>query len=123
MILSARVSPSDSIVELRRGEHVIIARVVWREGGRVGLQSAARVPVEEMMSTHAAQPQLVGTGGRPVERRRHSRDAASSARLRGRAREFVAVGLIGASLASAAWLMTEQALARPMALVASALGK
>jgi hypothetical protein len=37
--------------------------------------------------------------------------------------EFVAVGLIGASLASAAWLMAEQALARPMALVASALGR
>lgn len=123
MILSARVSPNDSIVELRRGEHVIIARVVWREGGRVGLQSADRVPVEEIMSTHAAQPQRVGAGGRPVERRRRPRDAASSARLRGRAMEFVAVGLIGASLASAAWLMAEQALARPMALVASALGR
>jgi len=122
MILSARVSPSDSIVELRRGEHVIIARVVWQEGGRVGLQSADRVPVEEIMSSHTAQPQRLGDGGRPIERRRHPRDA-SSARIRGRVMEFVAVGLIGASLASAAWLVAEQALARPMALVASALGR
>lgn len=123
MILSGRVSPNDSVVELRRGEHVIVARVVWRDGGRIGLQSAERVPVEKIMSTHAAQPQRFGTGDRPVERRRHSRDAASSARIRGRAMEFVAVGLIGVSLASAAWLMVEQALARPLALVASALGR
>jgi hypothetical protein len=35
--------------------------------------------------------------------------------------EFVAVGLIATSLA-AAWQMTEQVQARPLALVASALG-
>ena len=39
----------------------------------------------------------------------------------GRTMEFVAVGLIATSLA-AAWQMTEQALARPLALAASALG-
>jgi hypothetical protein len=36
--------------------------------------------------------------------------------------EFIAVGLIATLLVTAAWQMTGQALARPLALVESALG-
>ena len=54
MIHSGRVAPKGSVVELHRGDHVIVARVVWRDGARVGLQSTDRVPVEEIMSGEGA---------------------------------------------------------------------
>jgi len=122
MILSGRVSPKDSLVELRRGEHVIIARVVWRDGGRVGLQSKDRVPVEEIISTDRVPLLRLTVDGHPIERRRRSREPSVTARSQGRIMEFIAVGLIATSLVTAAWQMTGQALARPLVLVASALG-
>src|SRR5215218_5584495 len=55
MIHSGREAPRGSLVELRRGEHVIIARVAWRDGARVGLCSEDRVPIEEIMSVGYSQ--------------------------------------------------------------------
>lgn len=121
MIHSGRVAPKGSVVELHRGDHVIVARVVWRDGARVGLQSTDRVPVEEIMSGEGAQALRLTADGQAIERRRRPREA-SDARIRARVMEFMAVGAIAASLATGAWLMTEQALERPMALIASALG-
>lgn len=108
MIQSARAEPEGSLVELRRGQHVIVARVVWREGARVGLQSDDRVPVEEIMSLSGSQAlQLVANAGELVERRRHRRSLAAESRLQGRAMEFAAVLAIGIALAGGAWTMAK----------------
>jgi hypothetical protein len=119
MIHSARAGPKDNVVELRRGEHVIIARVVWSDGARVGLQACDRVPLEEIVSADRA-PLPAPVDGRFVERRRSPRYA--DPRLRGRAIEFIATLAVAASLATGGWLMAEEAFARPLALVATALG-
>ena len=50
MIHSARAGPSGSIVELRRGDLVIVARVVWQDGARVGLQSDDPISVQDILS-------------------------------------------------------------------------
>lgn len=73
------------------------------------------------MSGEGAQALRLTADGQAIERRRRPREA-SDARIRARVMEFMAVGAIAASLATGAWLMTEQALERPMALIASALG-
>ena len=122
MIHSGRITPKDGAVELRRGEHVIVARVVWREGARVGLQSDDCLPVEEILSADGTQALHRAAGAVPVERRRQPRIEPPDARVRARAVEFAALASIGAVLAIAGWLMTEAALAKPMALVALALG-
>jgi len=122
MIRSARAGPLGSLVELRRGEHVIIARVVWREGARLGLRSEDRVPVEEIMSLSGSQAlQLVADHGSLVERRRYRLPAAES-RLKGRIIEYAAVVAIGVALAGGAWTMARQALVRPFADASAALG-
>ena len=106
-------------VELRRGEHMIVARVVWRDGARAGLRCDERVPVEEIvMLGHAPALQLTATNG---ERRRHPRPEVSS-RLRGRAIEFAGLLAIIAALAGAGVSMVGAAFARPLAAVALALG-
>ena len=122
LIHSARAAPEGSIIELRRGDQVIVARVMWREGARVGLQADERLPVEQIMSlgqSHALQ--LTASSGPAVERRKQPRTEVD-ARLRGRAIEFASVAVIAASLALTIWSMASEALARPMAAVSAALG-
>jgi PilZ domain len=123
LIHSSRPAQQGSIVKLRRGDHEIVARVVWRDGSRVGLRSEERMPVEEILSLDQAQALRLTAGDGPVaERRRWPRAPERDARLRGRALEFAAVGMIAASLAFCAFAMAKQALTRPLATVAAALG-
>jgi hypothetical protein len=78
--------------------------------------------VEEILSADGAQALRPTAGAVTLERRRQPRIERSDARVRARALEFVALASIGAVLAIGGWLMTEAALAKPMALVAIALG-
>jgi hypothetical protein len=122
LIHSARAAPEGSTIELRRGDHVIVARVMWREGARVGLQADERLPVEQIMSLGQSQAlQLTASSGAGVERRKQPRTKID-ARLRGRAIEFASVAVIAASMALTIWSMASEALARPMAAVSAALG-
>jgi hypothetical protein len=123
MIHSARAGAEGSLVELRRGDHVIIARIVWREGARAGLQSDDRVPIEEIVSLDGARSlQLVASKGDLIERRRYCRRSGDEFRLRGRLMEFAAVVIIVIALAGGIWSIAKQALARPLAEVSAALG-
>lgn len=118
MIHSGRPMVEGTQVEVRRGDHVILARVMWRDGGRAGLRAEERVPVEEIMTLGQSLSLQLTAANR--ERRRHLR-AADRCRLRGRAIEFAGVLTIAASLAGAGLVMIEQAFARPLALVSAAL--
>jgi hypothetical protein len=122
MIHSARVSAKGSMVELRRGEHVIVARVMWREGARAGLHSDERLPIEKLATLGQPQPLRVASeDGKFVERRKRPRPQ-DDARLRGRAMEFIGVGAIGVTLALGAWTIASEAFARPLETVRNALG-
>lgn len=122
MIQSGRAGPKGSLVELRRGDHVIVARIVWREGARAGLQVEDRLPVEEIMSASQCKSlQLVACGGAVVDRRKRLRPKPVDARLRGRALEYVGIGAIAVTLALGIWTMAEQALSGPLAKVEAAL--
>ena len=118
MIHTGRPIPEGTQVEVRRGDHLIVARVMWRDGGRVGLKTEEPLPVEEIM-TLGQSPSLQLTAA-PGERRRHPRPEDRS-RLRGRAIEFAAVVAIAVSLAGGALYMVEAAFARPLAFVSAAL--
>jgi len=113
-----QVAPGTA-VEIRRGNHVIIARVVWRSGGRAGLHAEERLPVEEIMTVGQA-PALQLTAG-DNDRRRYPRPEDRS-RAQGRMVEFAGAGVVALSLAVAALSMVEQAFARPIAMVAAVLG-
>jgi hypothetical protein len=119
-----RAVSNEGVVELRRGDHVIVARVMWRDGTRAGLQVDDRLPVEQIMSQSQSDAlQITAPQGIVGERRKQSRATADDARLRGRAIEFFSVGVIVASLAVTVWSMAHQALAAPMTAVSAALGQ
>lgn len=122
LIHSARATAEGSTVELRRGEHVIVARVMWRDGARVGLRSDERLPVEEIMSLSGSKAlQLVASDGTRVDRRRRPRPKSHDARLRGRKMEFLGVAALVLCLVLSSWIMVEAAFAKPLALIGAAL--
>jgi hypothetical protein len=119
LIHTSRPAPTGSQIELRRGDHSIVARVVWRDGAKAGLRAEDRVPIEEIVTLGQSQVlQLTASG----QERRKSPRPDDRRRLRGRALEFASVVVIGASLAGGAVLLVEEAFSRPLAMVQAALG-
>lgn len=107
-------------VELRRGDQIIVARVIWRRGSLAGLRAQDRVPVEAIATSGAKRSAIVPGLGRPIIDRRGSRRHERS-RMRGRALEFASLALIGATLSVAVLSMVAAALAQPFSKVSTAL--
>lgn len=119
MIHTGRPIARGTEVELRRGHYVIVARVVWRDGGRAGLRAEDRVPIEDIVTLGQSPAlQLTATAG---ERRKQPRPEDRS-RFQGRAIEFAGVLVVAVGLAGAGFTMVEAAFARPLAVVAAAFG-
>jgi hypothetical protein len=123
LILTARPIFEGSTVEVLKGDHLMIARVVWTSAGRSGLRSNELLPVEEILSLDQGRSlQLIASNGVLHDRRRGLRRAPVDSRTRGRLLEFLAVGAIAASLAAGTWVMAQHALTKPLARAEAALG-
>jgi hypothetical protein len=123
LIQSLRPAPEGSSVQIVRGDHLIVARVMWSKAGRSGLRSEGRLPVDEIMSVKQLPSlRLIASNGTLHDRRRSSRAVARDARLGGRAFEFVAISAIAVTLAVGVWGLAHEALANPLASAAAALG-
>ena len=113
--------PRGSYVEVRKGPHVIVWRVMWSEDRKLGLATQDDLSVDNIIDPAAsAALQLAAAAYPAAERRARSRSHETS-RQRGRAFEFVCVAVLAASLSTAAFAMVQQTLARPLAEVRSAL--
>jgi hypothetical protein len=122
LIYAPRASPGDAM-EVRRGDHVIRGRVIWRNGARIGLQAEDYIPIEEIMSVgDACALQLTAAPQRSAARPTDSAAAEDRSRMQGRALEFLCVGMIAASLALGASSLVGAALARPLAAASAVLG-
>lgn len=89
MIHSGRAGPAGTMVELHRGDHVIIARVVWRDGGRAGLHSDEQLPVEEIISLGRSCGLRIAASDREfIERRKRPRRSSADSRSTGGMLDF-----------------------------------
>lgn len=123
LIHSAWPVTQGSMVEILRGDQLIIARVMWSEAGRSGIRSDDRLPVEDILSLEQSRAlQLIASNGVFYDRRKDGRRVASDRQLDGRAIEFLASVAIAVSLALGLWAMAEQALSGLLAKVSAALG-
>ena len=109
-------------LELRRGNHVIVARVVWSDGKRCGARAQDVLPVRDIIhdkkASRAASPAI-----EPRAATRTVTDRADAARRRGRSIEFF---IFGMAVACSAFLIAEFAstmLAAPLARVEIALAR
>jgi hypothetical protein len=112
-----------SILEVRRGDHVIVAQVMWSSDRRAGLKAQHAIAIEALASS-APAPECALSGGGRVDRRAKPRrdDAHQASRERGRAMQFGSLAvsaLAGAALAAAA---VTSLLDASMAQVAAVLG-
>lgn len=122
MIRCGPTVPEGSIVELHRGNRLITARVVWRDGPRAGLQTEDRLAVDEILSEgQSAHLQLIASDGALVERRNFRRPERGDSRLVGRMIEFAGLVAIVAGLASCLYALAQHTLGKPIASAAKAL--
>ena len=113
-----------SYVEIRRGSHVLIARVAWSKGHRAGLRSQDPIFIQSLVAEPNAAAQSKAPG-LPVERRRAPRTVRQRhdrSRLLGRTMEFACFVIAAGAVALAAFGAVEQALAQPLSQISAALG-
>ncbi len=119
LVYSKGAAQPGSVVQLSRGGHLIIARVVWRENRRMGLYAPDPLPVDEITNAETAAAAVEAVhANRPVHTHK---DSHESSRGRSRMLQFASTALIGAALACVAALCVERALASPIATIGEAL--
>ena len=107
-------------VEVWHRELAISARIVWREGGRAGLEAEDRIPVEEILSIASSASLQVSAAARGAERRKRRRTHDDS-RVLGRSVEFVSIAVITVALALGFSSLVGRALALPLGSVTTEL--
>lgn len=123
MLVHAPTTPSrGSYLEIRRGGYVIVARVVWANDNRFGVQTQDVVPADDLIRnpdgaarTSSQHPSAF------VERRATPRQRHETSRWRARAFEFGTFVLLGGIAATLMLGAMGELLARPLALVETAL--
>jgi hypothetical protein len=114
-------------VEICRGRHVIIARVMWTKGHRAGLKSQDPIWTESLLvepSNDRSAPPVASA--MPIVRRQKPRSTQQRhehSRLAARAMEFACLGMGGAAMALLAFGMVEEALAQPLSKIETALSR
>ena len=122
MIQTGQPAQHGTIVEIRRERHVISGRVMWRNGGKIGLQCEDRVPVEEILSLGASKSlRLVATDGALIERRQVPRCERPEARHLGRTLQFTGVLAIVLALSISGVIWVKTTLAQPLRAAEAAL--
>ena len=125
MIQSSEPPPGGSYLELRRGRHVIIARVMWSRDRRSGLLAQDVLPTDAIIAEPDHSTAKLVVGGE--ERRSAPATRASRAtshehsRWQSRAMEFASIAAVAMTLVTLACGAVANALDRPMATVEFAL--
>lgn len=123
LVYSPQPAKPGSVVEVRRGEQAIVARVVWRQNNRIGLRSQDRLEVEQVITgaSSAAALQLRAVD-MIADKRKHARDHDNS-RVLSRMLEFASITAAGAVLAFCAYALVAQSLLAPFTRVIAELSQ
>ena len=123
LLLHSSDAPSaGSYLEIRRGQHVMVARVVWSEAERFGVHTQDRLPVEAIVRDLPAIGSSEPGQNRFVERRHRPRERHERSRLAGRWLEYAAFAIGGMIAASSAYGAVSVAMAQPIAELRTVLG-
>lgn len=130
LIHAPETPPRGAYLEVRRGSHAIIARVVWTNDQRFGVCTQDRLSIEAIIrepdwsASDARQPAQTPA---PVERRSVKRRPAGErherSRIMARAAEFACLAIAGASAALVAFSIVEENFRRPLTDVAAVLAR
>ena len=126
MIRADEPPPHGSYLELRRGRHVIVARVMWTSDRHCGLRAQDELPTDAII----AEPDTSESRSIALNAERRAQPAARSphptahehSRWRARGLEFVSLAIAGGVFASLAYGAVANVLQRPLVAVKTALG-
>ena len=110
-------------VEIYRGTHRIVARVVWVQDDRFGARAQDAIAVDAIARGEEAPPPALDCSDRRFKPRApSSAERAERSRRWSRKAEFLAVSGFGCAAAFLAFDMVRETLSRPLALVEAKLG-
>lgn len=117
---AARPPGRGEYVEIRRGAHTIIGRVIWSGAHRFGVAAQGTMPVYSIIN----EPDKQVLDPAKVERRAVPRPPKPQveSRIRVRLFEFLCVAGIGVGIAVTVAGTVQAAIATPMALISNTLG-
>lgn len=122
MIRTGYAAQEGSIIEVRRDQHIIGGRVMWRNGSKIGLHCDDGVPVDDILTLGAcASLRLVSHNGALLDRRRLPRPHRDQPRHAGRLIQFAAILTIVLLLAFSGVLWVRATLAAPLRAAETAL--
>ena len=111
---------SGHYLELRRGSHVIVARVVWSAEGKCGARTQDVIPVFDIINDHPAERKKFGLA--VVDRRTAPRPQAPGwQRFVGQKMEYLTIGAVALLAAAGIGHSVYTALSVPMAAVKTVL--
>ena len=115
-----------SYVELRRGRHVIIGRIVWAKYHRFGVRTQDRVPMESLIrEPEVLCDDMAPPPDAPVFDRRVAMRAAAvrhdDSRIFARGFEFISIAMLGVAAALLASSGVSKAVAGPLSQISTAL--
>lgn len=115
--------PRGSYLEIRRGGHVIVARVIWVNSNRFGVHTQDPIPSGGLIG-EATRTFAKSAESGIVERRAAARPVScrhEASRRRARAFEFGTIAILAAAMASLAVDIVHDLLTGPLASVENAL--
>lgn len=128
MIHSAQPPPQGAYLEVRRGRHAIVARVVWTREQRFGVRTQDQLSIEAIVSEPDKSapearrlPDAAGERRQTGSRQRSLKERNERSRMFGRAFEFACIVLAGLSAALVVHGFVAKSLSRPLAEVGASL--
>ena len=120
--------PKGSYVEVRRGHHVIVGRVVWTQGGRAGVATQDPLPVDAIAGD---SQRATADGDDPAEpaalsqrqwelRARASERCHERSKWQARAMQVAWLAVMGTAAAVTAFGAVQKALSTPLSHAAAA---
>ena len=125
LVRSSQMVNRGSYLEIRRGPHVIVARVIWSASDRFGLQTQDPVPAADLIrDPDGVDPRKKPVGEGLQDRRSVPRPLEvrhESSRQRGRAMELLAVSLVCGIVALMIANAIAEVVAKPLEAAQAAL--
>lgn len=122
MLVQSQSAPDrGNYLEIRRGQHVVVARVVWSSGQRFGVHTQDIIRPDELTrdTDNSSARSLAQPERRVAPRSMVTRHESS--RQRGRAFEFCTLAALGLGSAFLLFATIAELLARPLATIETAL--
>lgn len=130
LLLHAAKPPSrGTYIEVRRGAHVIVGRVMWANADRFGVLTQDRLAIDSLIAnTSTNRPPANATGGAIIERRAQPRSERlewryAESRDKGRALQFACIAGLAFILAACAYETVRETLSQPLSIVSAQLSR